>query len=604
MNPKYIVSIPDPLKREIRIRLSFIAPAGEATLRLPAWIPGSYMIRDFARNIVEISAAGDDRRQLPLRKIDKHSWRIAANGQLVHVDYTVYANDLSVRSAYVDNTHAYFNGTSLYLRIEGQQHLPHDVTLQQIAGNAYAGWCVATTLPSTRVDAQGFGEYQAGDYAQLIDHPVEIGALTTGEFQLDKVTHRIAIFGRHHCDMQRLTRDLLKICSCQAALFGELPLSRYLFLITAVGDGYGGLEHCDSTSLICSRADLPVAGVDKVTDGYRRFLGLCSHEYFHLWNVKRIQPLRLMESLLDQEAHTSLLWAFEGITSYYDDLVLLRSGIITLESWMQLFATTVTRVMRTKGRRRQSVADSSFDAWTKFYKQDENAPNAIISYYAKGALIAFGLDMTLRQRSGDRLSLDDLMRLLWQRHGKRRVGVDEDDVQHLAEELLGEPLTAFFDSYVYGVEELPLATWFETVGIGYRLRPAATLEDTGGACDSEPDEVKAVGILGARCGENPGGAELLSLTDDGAAQRAGLIAGDVIVAIDGLRVSQQDIDSRVRLLPLHATTSLHAFRRDELMEFSFEPQLAEHDTCDLWVSGEAADDSCRRRRTQWLAAHG
>ena len=226
MNPTYIVSIPDPLKREIRIRLSFAAPIGEATLRLPAWIPGSYMIRDFARNIVEISAADSSSSKIPLRKIDKHSWRITANGQPVHVDYSVYANDLSVRGAYVDNTHAYFNGTSLYLRVEGLQHLPHKVVLQKIAGGSYSGWRVATTLPTTCVDAQGFGEYQADDYEQLIDHPVEIGDLTTGEFQLDSITHRIAIFGRHHCDMQRLTRDLLKICGCQATLFGEITQLR------------------------------------------------------------------------------------------------------------------------------------------------------------------------------------------------------------------------------------------------------------------------------------------------------------------------------------------------------------------------------------------
>ena len=165
-------------------------------------------------------------------------------------------------------------------------------------------------------------------------------------------------------------------------------------------------------------------------------------------------------------------------------------------------------------------------------------------------------------------------------------------------------LAAFFESYVYGVEELPLTSWFEAIGIGHRLRPAETLEDTGGACDSEPDEVKAVAVLGARCGDHPAGAELLSLTDGGAAQRAGLIAGDVIVAIDGLKVSQKDIDHRVRLLPLHPATSLHAFRRDELMEFSFAPQLAEHDTCDLWISGETVDEDCRQRRTRWLAAHG
>ncbi|MEN8213324.1 MAG: PDZ domain-containing protein [Pseudomonadota bacterium] len=600
MSPKYLVSIPDPATREIHVRLTANSGTEGLTLRMPAWIPGSYMIRDFSRNIVEMRASGAEGQQLPIVKIDKQSWHIALADEQIRVDYVIYANDLSVRSAYVDNTRVFFNGTSLFLSVDGYQDACHQVTLQRPDAETCANWQVATAMPVVDVDKSGFGRYEAEDYQHLIDCPVEIGDLATAEFDVQGIQHRIAIYGRQQCDFERLCKDLGKICSCHAELFGELPLQHYLFLVTAVGEGYGGLEHRDSTSLICARDDLPVAHEKEMTDDYRRFLGLCSHEYFHLWNVKRIQPLKLKESRLEREAHTTLLWAFEGITSYYDDLALLRSGIIPLKSWLELIAQTVTRVMRTRGRLRQSVADSSFDAWTKFYKQDENAANAIVSYYAKGALIAFGLDMTLRQRSDDRVTLDDLMRLLWRRHGKTGIGVAEDDVCHLAEELLGESLAAFFDSYVDGVDELPLDEWFAQIGIGYRLRPAAESKDTGKVYDSKPDAANAVPVLGGRTAKHQAGVELLSVTDGGAARKSGLIAGDVIIALDGLKVTPLSLEKRIARLPLHAAVTLHAFRRDELMEFSYVSQLAAPDTCDLWLIDDSPDSSSQRRRLKWL----
>lgn len=600
---KYIVTIPEPTRREIHVQLRVKSGADGVTLRLPAWIPGSYMIRDFSRHVVEMRATDSAGRHLQIEKIDKHSWRVAADGEEICVDYIVYANDLSVRGAHVDNTHVFFNGASLYLAVEGMLQLSHRVEIWKPSVLASVNWQVATTLPCLAVDDQGYGEYEAQNYEQLIDHPVEIADLSTAGFTVSGIQHRIAIYGRHQCDFERLCDDLGKICRKHVQLFGELPLQQYLFLVTAVGDDYGGLEHRDSTSLICKRDDLPFDEVREPSDGYRQFLGLCSHEYFHLWNVKRIQPLKLKESQLDQEAYTSLLWAFEGITSYYDDLALLRSGIIPLKSWLELVARTITRVMRSKGRHRQSVADSSFDAWTKFYKQDENSSNAIVSYYAKGSLIAFGLDMTLRQRSESRVSLDDLMRLLWRRHGKTGIGVDEGDIQGLAEELLGESLTGFFKSYVHGVEELPLKNWFERIGIGYRLRSATKLDDTGKAYDSEPETPQAELVLGAGTAEHQAGVKLLGVANGGAAQQCGLITGDVIIAIDGLKATQLSVDKRIAQLPQHEATTIHAFRRDELMEFRFMPQLAESDTCDLWIIHESNSKLRQQRRLEWLDQH-
>ena len=558
------------------------------------------------RNIVSLHVtSGGNAPQVT--KLDKQSWRLDGCDGEVSVHYQVYANDLSVRSAHVDNTHAYFNGTSLFLRLEGSEQEPHLVTIEP-SGQLPEGARVATTMPAVRTGKRGFGDYSAHIYEALIDYPVEIAQLDECSFSVGNIEHRVAIYGRHDCDFDRLGRDLAKICAVHADLFGELPIETYLFLVTVVGDGYGGLEHRDSTSLICSRKELPVRQTDsdpKVSKEYRRFLGLCSHEYFHLWNVKRIRPEVLKRARLDQEVHTSLLWSFEGITSYYDDLALARSGVIEPDAYLEQLCEIVTRVMRGKGRFRQSVAASSFDAWTRFYKQDENAPNAIVSYYAKGALVALGLDVTLRTRSDDRLSLDDLMRKLWQEYGHPDIGVPEEGVEQAAEALLGESLQDFFRRYIHGTEEMPLEEWFAALGIGYRLRPAKSLKDMGKVPENPAERAPpAAATLGARVVENKGAAELVSLFEGGAAQQAGLAAGDRLIAVDGLQVDGQSVHDAIAQLSPGAEVEVHAFRRDELMAFTLEAQLAEADTCDLWLLDAMDLDEKRvARRNSWLGQH-
>jgi predicted metalloprotease with PDZ domain len=324
-----------------------------------------------------------------------------------------------------------------------------------------ARWRVATSLPEAAgekgaAERYGFGLYRADSYDDLIDHPVEMGTFTLGEFEACGVPHAVAITGRHDCDMGRLLADLKPVCERQIRLFGEpAPMSRYVFLTTAVGDGYGGLEHRASTALLCSRADLPHVGMDEATDGYRQFLGLCSHEYFHTWNVKRIKPAAFVPYRLAEENYTRLLWAFEGFTSYYDDLMLVRSQRIGLDDYLKLLAKTITQVHKGSGRHKQSVAESSFEAWTKYYRQDENSPNAIVSYYTKGALVALLLDLRLRAESHGARSLDTLMQALWQRHGQTGIGVAEDGIFALAAELGGEALAGWLQELVEGTAELP-----------------------------------------------------------------------------------------------------------------------------------------------------
>lgn len=570
-------------------------PSGQI-LSLPNWIPGSYMIRDFSRNIISLQARSGDRK-LAVQKLDKSSWRCEPTSGPLVLDYEVYAWDLSVRAAHLDETHGYFNGTSVFLCAQGQEGKPHVVELVRPAHPAALAWRVATALPELDAARYGFGRYIAADYDELIDHPVEMADFTLASFEACGVPHDVVITGRHRADMKRLVADLKCVCETQIRFFGEpAPFDRYIFQIMVVGNGYGGLEHRASTSLLCSRDDLPGSGEPQGNPGerYKTFLGLASHEYFHSWNVKRIKPAEFLPYDLRSESHTTLLWAFEGFTSYYDDLMLVRAGLISVNAYLELLGQQITRHLRTPGRFRQSVADSSFDAWTKYYKQDENSPNRIVSYYIKGSLVALCLDLKLRQLSDDRVSLDDVMRLLWERFGKVQKGVAEDDIRLLAEELSGADLRDFFALMLNSTEELPLQQLLEAQGLRYVLRPADSQSDTGGKPGQEPRAPRAV--LGAKWIAGDGGASLQFVFDGGAAQAAGMSAGDIVVAVDGLRANATNLEKLLAAFAVGEAVEIHAFRRDELMRFRVLLGAAPADTCALLVP---EDEAVKRLLERW-----
>jgi len=558
---------------------------------MPAWIPGSYMIRDFARNIVSMQASSDG-KGISIEQLDKQTWCCApCSGPLTMV-VEVYAWDLSVRSAHLDQTHGYFNGTSVFLGVQGQEHNPCRINILQPAGETYQGWRVATALSRDSAELYGFGSYKAENYDELIDHPVEMGVFSLATFEVAGVPHDIAITGKHDADMDRLCRDLKIICEHHVSLYGELPdMERYVFQVMAVGDGYGGLEHRASTSLLCSRDDLPRLGKDEVNDKYRAFLGLCSHEYFHTWNIKRIKPAVFTPYELSQETYTRLMWMFEGITSYYDDLSLVRTGLISNESYLELLGQNITRVIRGSGRLKQTVWDSSFYTWTKFYKQDENAPNAIVSYYVKGALIALGLDLTIREKTGAAHSLDDVMRYLWTQYGKQGVGVEEKAIEREISELVNVDLQAFFDQCLRSTEELPLQDWLATVGVDMQLYPTQTNQDKGGKL---PEEIEVKCSLGARFESKPEGVCLTHVFDHGAAQQCGLSAGDVIIAMNGIRVDAGSLEQGIAEYKAGESIDIHAFRRDELMTFYLKTIKPQNDTCALKLEGEVSS---------WLSRH-
>ena len=592
----YTVSIANAHAHHFEVACTITQPAPRGQLlSLPAWIPGSYMIRDFARNILWLQAQSNG-QPVAVEKLDKQQWLCDPCDGPLTITYRIYAWDLSVRSAHLDQTHGFFNGTSLFVSIEGQTEVPHWVTLKKPEGLA---WSVATTMPPLEVDMDGWGRYQCDDYDALIDYPVEMGVFDWFNFDVCGVPHAIVLTGSHNADGARIAHDLARICEHHSRFFGEEnpPVDEYLFLTMVVGDGYGGLEHRDSCALICSRDDLPRKGEEEVSEGYRKFLGLCSHEYFHLWNIKRIKPAAFTPYQLDAETYTRQLWAYEGITSYFDDLALVQCGLISRQSYLELQGQTLTRLQRNRGQALQSVTESSLDAWTKFYKQDENANNAIVSYYTKGAVIALMIDRYIRQQSGHTRSLQQVMQQLWQYFGKPGIGTEEASIEWLCHQAAGGEIP-LLESMLYSTEPLEVAPLLKAFGIQWQLRPTLSGSDQGGTSASSIPQ----SWLGAHFKTVPHGLEVTRITDEGPAQQAGISAGDRIIALDQLQVSEETLKNALYQRPPGSSLRVHLFRRDELMELEVTLQAAPTDTVVLQAM-EAPTAEQTHAQQQWLGVN-
>lgn len=594
----YRISPKDPAAHLFEVVVTVAEPDPDGQVfAMPAWIPGSYMIRDYAKHVVAVRAESDG-RDVAVEKLDKSRWRTGKATRELTLVLEIFAHDPSVRGAHLDTSHAFFNGTCVFPAIIGQEGIACRVDIAPPEAPFGKGWRVATSMRRDTAEPYEFGGYMANDYAELIDHPVEIGQLSIGEFEANGIPHAIAIRGKTRVDMARLCHDLQTVCEHHLSFLGApSDLDRYLFLLNAPGNGYGGLEHRWSSSLICGRDNLPARGDEDVSDEYRTFLGLVSHEYFHLWNVKRMKPAAFTPYDLSRETHTGLLWVFEGITSYYDDLALLRSGMITVESYLELLGQTITRVIRSSGRRRQSVEESSFDAWTKFYKQDANATNAIVSYYAKGALIALCLDLKLRHETDGKVSLDDVMREAWTRWGETGEGVPEDGLERLCIEVSGLDLEDFFNATVRGTGELPLESLLSSHGIDYCVRRSSGGKDKGGK--PPPDSNLPAVWLGANLDVCSGKPVFSSLMNGGPAEQAGISPGDELVALDGLRIDIAGCEARTRRYRPGDVSEITVFRGDELMSMRMKWTEAPMDTCYL-VLNDAVEAAVKSGRGDWL----
>ena len=442
------------------------------------------------------------------------------------------------------------------------------------------------------------------DYDELIDHPVEMGRFVEYQFDVAGIQHRLAVTGHVSADLDRFTRDLTNICAEHIALFQEPPpMPQYLFMLMVLNEGYGGLEHRNSTSLICQRDDLPQPKQKKPSTTYKKLMGLCSHEYFHSWNVKRIKPAAFTPFDLSKEAYTTLLWWFEGITSYYDDLALRRCEIYSLQSYLEILGHTITRVYRPAGRLKQTLAESSFDAWTKFYKQNENSPNDIISYYAKGAVVGLCLDLLIRLKSEGQYSLDDIMRAMWIRFGKTGVGVPEDAIPGLVTEVTGLDLSDFFQRALHEHGDLPVPELLHEFGIRVVFRPAESPTDKGGSIPKlDRRTLMNTPVLGAVTTQSGGGAKIKTAFEGGAAQQCGLSAGDIIIAIDGLQVNHASLHKRLGERYIGTSVTVHAFRRDTLMQFEMTLLEPPCEFVHLEQDPDATDEAIARRKA-WLRSN-
>lgn len=591
----YTVAPVDPHAHCFEIRCRVAQPDAQGQVfALPAWIRGSYRIRDFAKHVVRIAAFSEG-QPLALQRLDKSRLRCAPCDGALELIYTVHAFDSSVRKAWLDAERGFFNGSSLFYAVVGAESQPCELQLQRPDPALCPDWRVATALPALQVDDDGFGRYRAADYDELIDHPVEMGRHQRIAFDVDGIPHALVLSGRCEPDGGRLARDLAAICRTERALFGRTPtpadgFDRYLFLCNVQSNGYGGLEHRASSALVCARDALPRPGDAPLRRGYRSFLGLVSHEYFHLWNVKRITPARFAESDLAAEAYTCDLWAYEGVTSYYDDYLLLRAGCIDAAAYLDLLAQTATRVQRAPGHAVQTLADASFEAWIKYYQPDENTPNAGASYYAKGALVALCLDLTLRADSG--VTLDDVMRALWTRYGRAGTPAPEGALEALAAELSGLDLKAFFDAALRDTAPLPMAALLKRFGVKAQLRRRCGVNDEGGRVEGSPTSID----VGLRLRESDG--SIAVVFNGSAAERAGLAPGDIPLALDGLRVTAGQWAQRLELLTADQHCTLAYFRGDELRQTVLQATPASADSWTLTL--DDGDEAALARRHAWL----
>lgn len=573
------LEIDDLRSHHYRVTMTLPHPAPRQRLSLPAWIPGSYLVREFARHLSGLKAS-QGRREVALTQIDKHTWEADCSGRgALTLSWRVYAFDNSVRCAWLDAQRGFFNGTGVFLRAEGREADEHRVTL----GPLPEGWQVATGLPEVAP-----GEWSAPDYDALIDHPFELGAFWRGRFTACGTEHEFVVAGAPPgFDGERLLADTKKICEAQIRFWhgrddgcDPPPFERYVFMLNATDDGYGGLEHRNSTALICTRRDLPRRGDASSADGYVTLLGLISHEYFHTWNVKRLKPREFAAYELQRENYTRLLWFFEGFTSYYDDLFLVRTGLIDEARYLRLVARTANQVLGTPGRRVQSAAAASFDAWVKYYRPDENSANATVSYYTKGAQIALCLDLTLR--AAGRGSLDEVMRELWRASGGGPIG--EDDILAALRRVGRRDFAPEIAAWVHGTDELPLAELLPALGVDLR-RERPLLQQR----------------LGARLNEATAGLKVQSVLAGGLAEAAGLSAGDEILALGDWRVVKPEdltlYGAFEQPLPLLVA-------RDRRLLHLTLPQGREVEgAVALSLQGKPAA-AVRRRREAWLTRAG
>ncbi len=539
----YRVSMPQPHSHLFEVQATFPPTGKELVVTLPVWTPGSYLVREYARHVQELSVTDDLGRPLPFERTDKRSIRVSANADRpVRLTYRVYANELTVRTSHLDGTHGYFNGATLFYYVEALRDRPH-----RVAVDAPPGWRTTVALEQDGAD------YVAPTYDELIDSPFEVGTHEALTFIAAGVPHEVVLWGDPQLDEKRLQTDLTRVVETEAAIFGGLPMKRYVFFVYGTDKGRGGLEHKASTALLYPRSGF------SSSRGWEDFLTLAAHEYFHLWNVKRIKPKALVPFDYSQENYTQLLWFFEGGTSYYDNLVVRRAGLMSDTRYLTRLGESLTLLHATPGRLVMPLADASYLSWIKHYRPDENSANSAISYYLKGEMVCVLLDLHLRRATNNQKGFDDLLRLLWERYGDES-GVPENGIEAAAIEVGTDALQPFFDASLRGVGELDYSV-FSHVGLEAKFRVRESNSDKGGTPPRKAEKVQgALGIV------PKGSGAIATVLDGGPGMLAGLYADDEIVALDGFKCDANGLVARCEERRPGEIVKVTLFRRDKLLE--------------------------------------
>ena len=545
----FTVSMPKPWTHLFEVEMKARRTDGKphVDLIMPVWTPGSYMVREYARHVQEFAAFDGNDRPLPWIKTNKHTWRIQTGGaRNYRVTYRVYANELTVRTSELNSDHAFWNNTTLLMYPDGELNQPS--TLNIIP---YGNWKIATGLPSTGEPMAGrHWAFRAENFDILYDSPVEVSDFKEMKFEVRGVPHRIVIDGEGNYNADRLLNSVRRIVEAQIAMFGEIPYRDYTFIVHLRANISGGLEHLNSTAINFRRHRFSTAR------GYFDFNALVSHEFFHLWNVKRIRPDPLGPFDYTKENYTRLLWVAEGITEYYGNLMVRRAGLMSETAYLEMLAANIQIVEEQPGRRLMSVEEASFDAWIKYYRPDENSINSSVSYYEKGELLGLLLDLEIRRRTKGAKSLDDVMRKLNVEFAKKNRNFTSADFQRICEQIAGGSLDEFFTRYVRGREELPYNEFLSAAGLAL---------DTTGA--GPGTLVPASSYLGADLEETNNILTIKTVRAGSPAYEQGLNAKDQIVALDGVRVNKDLFETLLRAKPLGSVVRVTVFRNEDLRTF-------------------------------------
>ncbi len=531
----YKIAMPQPQTHLFEIELTVHNWDGDfLDLKMPVWTPGSYLVREYAKQLQDFGVVTDKGDRLITTKIAKNHWQIQTNDrQEITISYRMFANELTVRTNHLDATHGYFNPAALCFYVPGFEQCPIEITIVP----PDPSWKVTTSLP--QISPQTF---LAADFDTLVDSPFEVGCQQIYDFTVLDKPHQLVVWGEGNLNPQVAIDDIKKIVEVEAKIFGGLPYDRYIFLLHLSPSGGGGLEHKDCCSLLYPRFSFQAG------EKHNRFMQLVAHEFFHLWNVKRIRPAALEKFDYERENYTPSLWFSEGTTSYYDLLIPRWAGIYDEQEFLAELSKEITRFMTTPGRLVQPLSESSFDAWIKLYRPDSNSSNSQMSYYLKGEMVTLLLDLLIRDRTQGARSFDDVLVTMWEQFGKSEIGFTETQLQQIIESFANEDLTEFYDRYIHGVEELPFNDYLAAVGV--ELKPINT------------NNIPNLGIIV----KSEHGKEMIkSVASNSPAQLAGVDPGDELLAIDGFKVSAEKLTDRLKSYQVGQQIELTIFHADRLI---------------------------------------